>query len=459
MVTVPDRHRDRGQLLLVGAITLAFIILGAVVVYNGVLATETVASGPTGQTGPDAKVTNEELENGLGGLAHRGNIDWDSSSGGSYGNTLDAVITGDSEYAESYLNTTASSRPTATQIETVDVVMEARVATNPIGNESVDLLNNESAINTTRRVGHFALEFDPDDSDGDITVRSVNSSGGIKEVTIEETGSGYEVQSEPCSMSQPVRIDFVHGTINGTERECGLELIDPDESYDEVELSQGDDADGSYELVVKGDQDIDGIGDVDYGAWDIAADVTYTSNEVSYTRLQRIPVYGEGSQNPLGLVPNGFCDNLNLTGSSTTIDDGNIIECDIKKADGSGFTVDIADESILVGEVEIDGDLDITDESALYGRVTRAQNVDIDNGKLIGDINNKESITMDNGAKISGNISSDGSISMGTNSVVRGDIYSENNVDIDGGSVVYGDVTADGTVTVSDGTVHGEIND
>ncbi|ELY74493.1 hypothetical protein C487_15064 [Natrinema pallidum DSM 3751] len=459
MVTISHRHRDRGQLLLVGAITLAFIILGAVVVYNGVLATETVASGPTGQTGPGAKVTNDELEDGLGGLAHRGNVNWDNSSGGSYGNALETAITGDSEYADSYLNTTASSRPTATRIETVDVVMEARVATNSIGNESVDLMNNESAINTTRHVGHFALEFDPDDSDGDITVRSVNSSGGTKEVTIADSGSDYTIQSEPCSMSQPVRIDFVRGTINGTERECGLELIDPDESYDEVELSQGDDADGSYELVVKGDQDIDGIDDVHYGAWDIAADVTYTSNEVSYTRLQRVPIYGEGSQNPFGLVPNGFCDNLNLTGGSTTIDDGKITECDIKKADGSGFTVDIADESTLVGEVEIDGDLDITDESTLYGRVIRAQNIDIDDGKLIGDINNKESITMDNGAKVSGDISSDKTISMGTNSVVRGDIYSKKDVDIDGGSVVYGDVTADGTVTVNDGTVHGEIND
>ncbi|ELY75234.1 bactofilin family protein [Natrinema gari] len=458
MVTVSDRHRDRGQLLLVGAITLAFIILGAVVVYNGVLATETVSSGPTGRTGPDAKVTNEELENGLRGVAHRGNIRW----GSDYDDTLERVIT--TEYAESYLNTTASSRPTATRIESVDVVMVAKVATNSIESRSIDLMNNESATNTTRRVGHFALEFDPDKSEGDITVRSVNSNGNLNEVTIEETGSGYMMQSGKCyknkPMPQPSRIDFVRGTIRG--QECGLELIDPDESYDEVELSLGDEdgANGSYELVVKGDQEIDGNGiDTIDGAWDIAADVTYTSTEVSYTRLQRIPLYGEGSQNPFGRVPDGFCDNLNLTGGSTTIDDGKITECDIKKADGSGFTVDIADESILVGEVKIDGDLDITDESALYGRVTQAQNIDIDEGQLIGDINNTEELTMDNGAKISGDISTDKSISMGTNSVVRGDIYAKDDVYIDGGSVVYGDVTADGTVTVSDGTVHGEIND
>ncbi|ELY89751.1 bactofilin family protein [Natrinema altunense] len=441
MVTVPDRHRDRGQLLLVGAITLAFIILGAVVVYNGVLATETVASGPTGQTGPDAKVTNEELENGLGGLAHRGNIDWDSSSGGSYGNTLDAVITGDSEYAESYLNTTASSRPTATQIETVDVVMEARVATNPIGNESVDLLNNESAINTTRRVGHFALEFDPDDSDGDITVRSVNSSGGIKEVTIEETGSGYEVQSEPCSMSQPVRIDFVHGTINGTERECGLELIDPDESYDEVELSQGDDADGSYELVVKGDQDIDGIGDVDYGAWDIAADVTYTSNEASYTRLQRVPIYTDGPQNPLGLVPTGTCSNLDIDSNSPDIPADEIIECDIVD-DGDGISVGYNSDGVLIGDLDIDDGLDVDNGGSFYGTAITSSTVDIDDGTVTGEL------------------VADGDVDMSSDSVVYGDVYTRGNADIDGG-VVHGDVIAEGSVDLNSGsgTVHGTVKE
>ncbi|AFO58737.1 MULTISPECIES: hypothetical protein [unclassified Natrinema] len=290
MVTVSDRHRDRGQLLLVGAITLAFIILGAVVVYNGVLATETVSSGPTGQIGTEAKVMNAELENGLRGVAHRGNIRWSSD----YDDTLENVIT--TEYADSYLNTTASSRPAATQIENVNIVMEARVATNNLTTKSINLTNTESANNTTRRVGHFALEFDPDDRNGDITVRSVNSSGNPTEVTIKDTGSSadpYEIRS--CDIDQPVRIDFVRGTINGTERKCVPKLIDLNESYDKVELEgeppEKDDAPGQYELVVKGYKDIDSIANVDSGAWEIEADVTYTSTEISYTRLQQVPIY------------------------------------------------------------------------------------------------------------------------------------------------------------------------
>ncbi|WP_222919420.1 hypothetical protein [Natrinema sp. SYSU A 869] len=94
MVTISNRNRDRGQLLLVGAITLAFVILGAVVVYNGVLATETLSSGPTAQSGSDAKVTNEELENGIRGITHRGNIDWNETETSDYNETLQNVTEG-----------------------------------------------------------------------------------------------------------------------------------------------------------------------------------------------------------------------------------------------------------------------------------------------------------------------------------------------------------------------------
>ncbi|QLK25457.1 hypothetical protein HYG81_15415 [Natrinema zhouii] len=65
--------RSRGQVILIGAITLAFIILGIVVVFNGVLYTETLSSGSSGQSAADATVTELEIEQGIACVLARGN--------------------------------------------------------------------------------------------------------------------------------------------------------------------------------------------------------------------------------------------------------------------------------------------------------------------------------------------------------------------------------------------------
>ena len=56
---------DRGQLVLIGALTLAFILLGVVVVFNGVQYTETVSSGEAGESTEDVRMTEAELERGV----------------------------------------------------------------------------------------------------------------------------------------------------------------------------------------------------------------------------------------------------------------------------------------------------------------------------------------------------------------------------------------------------------
>ncbi|APW99692.1 hypothetical protein CHINAEXTREME_18790 [Halobiforma lacisalsi AJ5] len=56
---------DRGQIILIGAITLAFIILGVVVVFNGVLYTETISSGTSSQAATTEEVSGYEVEQHL----------------------------------------------------------------------------------------------------------------------------------------------------------------------------------------------------------------------------------------------------------------------------------------------------------------------------------------------------------------------------------------------------------
>ncbi|MFC6767582.1 hypothetical protein [Natrinema soli] len=98
-------ERSRGQVILIGAITLAFIILGIVVVFNGVLYTETLSSGPSSQSATDATVTELEIEQGVACVLERGDKD------------LTGNITA---FNTAYRNATAESTATAVNISVDD---------------------------------------------------------------------------------------------------------------------------------------------------------------------------------------------------------------------------------------------------------------------------------------------------------------------------------------------------
>ena len=96
--------RTRGQVILIGALSLAFIILGIVVVFNGVLYTETLSSITTGQGVSDASVTEQEVEHGIGCMLERG-----------AGNNT-AIEDNISAFNAAYQNTTVQSEPAVVQI-------------------------------------------------------------------------------------------------------------------------------------------------------------------------------------------------------------------------------------------------------------------------------------------------------------------------------------------------------
>ena len=66
---------DRGQLVLIGAITLAFILLGIVVVFNGVQYTETINTGDAGKSAEDVRLTESEIAGIVADIEAEGNGD------------------------------------------------------------------------------------------------------------------------------------------------------------------------------------------------------------------------------------------------------------------------------------------------------------------------------------------------------------------------------------------------
>lgn len=109
--------------MLIGAVALAFIVLGVVVVFNGVLYTETLSSGETSQSASSAEATELEVRQGIGCLVaeYEGNQTGNDEllTGGEVNTTLvDNSLTDDIEnYSSLYQNATAHSQPTAVHVE------------------------------------------------------------------------------------------------------------------------------------------------------------------------------------------------------------------------------------------------------------------------------------------------------------------------------------------------------
>jgi len=120
--------RTRGQVILIGALSLAFIILGIVVVFNGVLYTETHSSLTTGQGLSDVSVTDQEIEHGLGCMM---------KYGGKNESSIDQNI---SKFNTVYQNMTVQSEPSIINISSSPSSVDAgeKTATVAIRYDSLD---------------------------------------------------------------------------------------------------------------------------------------------------------------------------------------------------------------------------------------------------------------------------------------------------------------------------------
>lgn len=266
--------RNRGQIILIGAITLAFIVLGIVVVFNGILYTEALSSGSSSQSAADASTVEYELETGVGGITHQGNLEWEED----YEDQIDQST---SDFSEDYLDSKANSRPVITEAEYSRVNESATVATG----EEIDGLNIDVSVGEGQ-IGHLEFELESGDNGGELVVDVDGES-----ITITDNGGSFEV--EGCDIeSEEIRIELVTGdVIVPTDNECDVSLIDPTESYDNLKIKNDGDDEGTYDIVGKEFEDIDHLGGTHDGAWTVDIDVTYESNDVSYERTKTVDIY------------------------------------------------------------------------------------------------------------------------------------------------------------------------
>ncbi|QLG50540.1 hypothetical protein [Natrinema halophilum] len=109
-----SERRERAQVILIGAIALAFIILGIVVVFNGVLYTETLSSGSASQSASNADVVEHEVEQSIGCLLTK--VD---ESGGLVDNAEDNITV----FRDAYRNSKLESTTAAVNITSINVTV------------------------------------------------------------------------------------------------------------------------------------------------------------------------------------------------------------------------------------------------------------------------------------------------------------------------------------------------
>ncbi|MFC4437285.1 MULTISPECIES: hypothetical protein [Natrialbaceae] len=277
--------RDRGQIILIGAITLAFIVLGIVVVFNGILYTEALSSGSSSQSELDTNTIEYELGAGVGGLAHQGNLEWSAENRSDYESDMTAATEG---FDETYLNSKANSRPETARIEFIEVDEDATV----VRDKSIDPLE----IDIDNQIGHLEYKLESGGEDGELEIE-VESGGNSENLIFVESNGAFEVDYEgnTCAIDHDEpRVDLVTGDVLvPTDNDCDVSLIDPTTEYDTIAVDNANgNISGTYDLVTKGEEDL-GLADEHHGAWSVEVRITYESHDVSYGQTKTVDIYEE----------------------------------------------------------------------------------------------------------------------------------------------------------------------
>ncbi|RQG99675.1 DUF7261 family protein [Natrarchaeobius oligotrophus] len=294
--------RDRGQVLLIGAIVIAFVVLGTVVAYNGLMHTETLSSSSTGQDVERADVTGHELEQAI-----QGRSAWYVERRGGLETMLQASDPETEFYDEDEWETVIVDEVLPhyrdDSIKRTPAVVDV---TNVSESASISVLENEGAP-----VGDYEGEevFNGTETGGNVfefEVWNFDYGGGSSEVITIETpeqqidfvvDQGAEeirYAGDDCQINERIEgIDFVEGTV--VDRFGGTTSCDfgPIEKGMEVERIVFTDMSSAYEYDLRGVGESHERGNADEIPWIVDVTYTYDSNDVSSERTIEVDLYGE----------------------------------------------------------------------------------------------------------------------------------------------------------------------
>ncbi|MFC6955135.1 DUF7261 family protein [Halorubellus litoreus] len=334
-----DERSDRAQLILVGAVAIAFIVLGLAVVFNTVLYTENVASTGAASAPRDAQLLNDEVEVSVKRLAERVNAK------GAFGNPVDQTEAYDgitanvSTYSDGLTKVAGAASPAVASVRvsssSADVTYGARIqdkggsdftapggAPNwtlmqPPGGDAIvrdfDMTVERSSL-TAGGQDAFRVMWSPPSSNENhvVWIYEKSSTSEVAIRTVNDSPqpyrdfSGTECVLPGSDSASTVTFNFSDGNVQGYDA-CDGQL-GPWEAIDNgtarnVTFIRGDSVQGSYSLTMNDEPELNptlqfqdaslGAGEpfVTWDAWEFEIEVRYDSGQATFTEEYYVEVY------------------------------------------------------------------------------------------------------------------------------------------------------------------------
>lgn len=300
--------RERGQLLLAGALLVAIIFIGLAVLLNSVVFTENVSGGSSVEVTGDVNEFNKEMRRNTRVLTIRVNHGGNYTSLGEIDASLAANFTNYSRVlAESYADTGA----TYANVSYGGTVTEGRRITQR-DEQTFEKGGSDDwdAFGGSKELGWFVMNVNVSETKENQAARIelTNASGSTYSLTLQQSPGGKllvnssldgsSTSNATCSpTAHRVVIDVIDGTsptadctFNGSERLQG--------PYDSLEFENASAATGEFAIVVNGTSNI-GVASCAStknpckmtAAWAVEITTRYETVELAYANTQTVTVY------------------------------------------------------------------------------------------------------------------------------------------------------------------------
>lgn len=309
--------RERGQLLLVGAITLAILLVGLVIVFNSALFTETVDQESAIQSSNDAVEFMTQTEQDLRSLTIRVGHGQEYSSDAAVNSSVQENVTSyNLVLKEAYAD--ASATYVNVSYHPGDSVNGRRIVQAREGEFTQPTSGDTqwSPVGGPRSdVGWMVFNFNTSElslNDG-FSVRVSNSSA-FYEASFRRNSSGHVVVQTNVSENHAANGTVACRPVNGRllvdvmagdvyQRSCGFNGTAPSvEPPYQVQFRNGDEASGKYEVVAREEASVDGaIADCSGPSppspcqspvvWAQNVTIVYRSSQVSFRKVATVEVY------------------------------------------------------------------------------------------------------------------------------------------------------------------------
>lgn len=281
---------ERGQLILVGAIAIALILLGLVLIVNTALFTQVVGSEGTVESAKEGGVSGQEIGDSIGAVVAEENVEEDFVS------TIDTDVEGavENDLESAYAKRTVETSGSFVSMEYIDSEEPGSI----IEQDSPAAIDSWDPVIQDSDVGEFLLVVNTGpSSNGEVEIDVTPDGESMKTLEVEVNGPGTEVDltgAASCSdiraTDGTVRIDLRHGSVY-EDRRCQFDLFtNGSENYDVSFRNVGDDVTGTYVIAT----DDTGISseppsvDVTEAVWRFSYEFTYESKDATVTSDRRV---------------------------------------------------------------------------------------------------------------------------------------------------------------------------